>query len=692
MLQGLFLAGAMLVLASGSRMESAMKMSEQMSMSERPTAKVVALLKDMGAQLEKEGEEDEALYDKMACWCETNDKVKTKAIEDGTEMETSLNAAIEEFTAKSAQLTAEIDGLKKDIAEKTEGLDKATEIRGKEESEFHAEEKDLIGSITALKGAIITLSKHQSLSQEDIMRATRLIQMHARARPNMFANLVPDGGNDLQDMFQSFLQRPEVHHHLEHASVSLLQTRSQSKSKSRTRQPASGQIFGILKQMKETFERNLESSQENEKNAMETYKQVKTAKTEEINAATKMVETKSTELSDSDSGNARAKEDLEDTKAGLKSDTEFLQNLKLKCAAADKEWEDRKKTRHDELSAVSEAIEILSNDDAKDLFRSTLGFTQKNAMVIRRGRSHAAAVLRRAAVKTKSRSLNELAGRMRLDSFGEVRKSIDKMAVALKEQQSDEIKQKDFCNEELNMNARQTDAKNDLKDDLTTKINDLDSAIGTLNEEIQGLKAEIADMQMEVKKASQGREAENHEYQMTIADQVATQNILMKAIDRLKQFYAKKLFLMQRASDTQAPPESFKSYKKNSGGAGVIAMLEGIVADAKDMVEKARAAENEATAAYQAFVKDSNDSMEAKATSITNKLEERAKMDAQKTHANSDATHTEEDLQALARYAAGVHGDCDFLLKNFEERQASRAEEIDALGQAKAIFSGADLR
>merc|ERR1719158_1766399 len=121
-------------IASSSRMESAMKMSEQMSMSERPTAKVVALLKDMGAQLEKEGEEDEALYDKMACWCETNGKAKTKAIEDGTEAVTSLNAAIEEFTAKSAQLTAEIDGLKKDIGEKTDGLDKATQIRDKEET------------------------------------------------------------------------------------------------------------------------------------------------------------------------------------------------------------------------------------------------------------------------------------------------------------------------------------------------------------------------------------------------------------------------------------------------------------------------------------------------------------------------------------------------------------------------------
>ena len=44
----------------------------------RPVSKVITLLKDMQAQLEKEGEEDEEDYDRMVCWCETNEKEKTK--------------------------------------------------------------------------------------------------------------------------------------------------------------------------------------------------------------------------------------------------------------------------------------------------------------------------------------------------------------------------------------------------------------------------------------------------------------------------------------------------------------------------------------------------------------------------------------------------------------------------------------
>merc|ERR1719337_346151 len=46
-------------------------------------------------QLEKEAAEDEEVYDKMACWCETNDKEKTKAIADAETRIADLTTKIE---------------------------------------------------------------------------------------------------------------------------------------------------------------------------------------------------------------------------------------------------------------------------------------------------------------------------------------------------------------------------------------------------------------------------------------------------------------------------------------------------------------------------------------------------------------------------------------------------------------------
>merc|ERR1719389_379627 len=82
----------------------------------RPVTKVINLIKDMMAQLEKEAEEDEEVYEKVACWCSTNDKSKTTSIGDAEDAITTLTADIEEFTASSARLNTEIKNLEAEIA------------------------------------------------------------------------------------------------------------------------------------------------------------------------------------------------------------------------------------------------------------------------------------------------------------------------------------------------------------------------------------------------------------------------------------------------------------------------------------------------------------------------------------------------------------------------------------------------
>merc|ERR1740127_29715 len=102
---------------------------DDVSSKNRPISKVITLLKDMSKQLEKEAEEDEAIYDKMACWCETNDKEKTKAISDAEARISDLTTHIEELTAQSARLNTEIANLEKEVSANQGALDKATAIR-----------------------------------------------------------------------------------------------------------------------------------------------------------------------------------------------------------------------------------------------------------------------------------------------------------------------------------------------------------------------------------------------------------------------------------------------------------------------------------------------------------------------------------------------------------------------------------
>merc|ERR1719273_3109271 len=172
--------------------------------------------------------------------------------------------------------------------------------------------------------------------------------------------------------------------------------------------PQSGEIFGILTQMLETFEANLSQSQKEEMENQKAYEDLKAAKEDEIAAGQEQIDKKTAELADTEEKNAQAKEDIEDTKKSLSADEEFLMMLKEKCSMTDKEWDERQKTRQLEMEAVSKALAVLSGDDAHDLFTRTFNpaFVQEASAEVSKRRAAASAVLSRAAKRLNSPRLS----------------------------------------------------------------------------------------------------------------------------------------------------------------------------------------------------------------------------------------------------------------------------------------------
>merc|ERR1719356_505777 len=124
-------------------------------------------------QMEKEAEEDEDIYDKLACWCETNDREKTKAIKDAESRIAQLQVQIEEDTAISARLSTEIKNTEVEVAKNQEARDEAIAIRKKELAEFNAEEKEMLEAISALRAAVTVLSKHHGGAASAFLQVPR---------------------------------------------------------------------------------------------------------------------------------------------------------------------------------------------------------------------------------------------------------------------------------------------------------------------------------------------------------------------------------------------------------------------------------------------------------------------------------------------------------------------------------------
>merc|ERR1719359_554400 len=159
-------------------------------------------------------------------------------------------------------------------------------------------------------------------------------------------------------------------------------------------------------------------------------------------------------------------------------------------------------------------------------------------------RDRAVAVLARAAGHSGAPQLALIMTSVQLDAFTKVKELIDKMVAELKQQQKDEIEQRDWCIAELDKTNLTMEAKYDLQANLIAKIADREKTIEELTKEIEAKTAEIAEMQTQMKRASEDREGANADYQQTVMDQRITQAILQKALDRMKQVYA---FLQKRA-------------------------------------------------------------------------------------------------------------------------------------------------
>jgi len=686
---------------------------------QRPVSKVMTLLKDMVVQLTKEAQKDQEVMDEMQCWCETGLKEKTASTSSGQDTIGRLNAEIEGLATRSSKLNTEIANLNKEIGHNTEALSTSTELRKKQLEEFGADEKSMISSIGAMKGAIETIAaKHdgsferassfsrtgaratflqQSPSSEDsFVEAIAAIQTQIRHHPKLVTAYQ-------RDVVAAFLQSPDDV--FGDQKSALLQQGYNPEHTS-----SSGQIFGVLKGMKESFETNLAGTQQDEGRNQADYESVKKAKDGQILAAQSLAETKNTELGNVDQRHAESNQNLKDTQRTLAADQEFLGNLKEQCANMNAEFFKRTQMRQQETQAVSKALAFLNSDDANDLYARTF----KSASFMQEGKESnrrvaGARVLSTAAARTHDARLSKLAQTLlkaapaanqaeafankKDETFGQIRESVQDMIDKLVTEKEDAVKHKDFCIDNINMNERDTDSNNNRRKDHEASIEELRAYIAELKAGIEQLQAEIFESKTIIKRASEDRERQNTAFQMTISDQRATKKLLEGALAILKSFYERAALAQVSAQKRQQPagappPPGFQSYQKSGTSGGVMGMMQQIINDAAAMEAEAIKDEEESTTAYETLVNDTNAAILLMQSQMTNKQENKALAQSDKAQTEIELKSTVTELKELRQANIDLHAGCDYAVKNFDKKQDARDDEISALKESMSIFSG----
>merc|ERR1719515_485081 len=300
-----------------------------------------------------------------------------------------------------------------------------------------------------------------------------------------------------------------------------------------------------MKQMLDTMMADLADATKAEEEAIKLYKELMAAKTKEVEAATKAIETKLARIAELGVEIVNAKEDVEDTVEALEEDKKFLADLEKNCAAKTKDWEYRSKMRADEILAIAETIKILNDDDALELFKKTLpspsllqmqvGVQQVRARALKAlGGSH--------GNRDPRLDFIALALRGKKVSFAKVIAMIDDMIALLAKEQTDDDNKKEYCAESLDVAEDKIKELEHTIGNLEKDIADGEAAVATLTEEIAALIQGIRALDKQVSEATESRKEENAEFTETMAADTAAEQLLKLAKNRLNKFYNPKLY------------------------------------------------------------------------------------------------------------------------------------------------------
>eukprot|EP00933_Yihiella_yeosuensis_P070801 TRINITY_DN78963_c0_g1_i1.p1 TRINITY_DN78963_c0_g1~~TRINITY_DN78963_c0_g1_i1.p1 ORF type:complete len:667 (+),score=245.42 TRINITY_DN78963_c0_g1_i1:114-2114(+) len=635
--------------------------------SSRPITKIVGLLKGMSKQLEEEGEEDQKTYDKYKCWVQVNGHDKLKLIEAAKTKVPALKAKVEYLLGKSQKLKKEVEKTEDERAANQAALDTATALRAQQKQEFDKDMSRMNQDVNAVENAKTTLS----LMQEKASGAAFLQVPTGKKIAAALLEVVREHSDRMTPTHQRTL-------------TEFLQGSSSSDSDSEG--PSVGSITGVLDGMVDDFKSDIAQVVEEENKNIASYKALKEAKDGEIKAATNMIEKKKEEKAQANEERAILKQEIKDTVGTLLDEEEFAKEVVAKGEVMDKEFEERTKTRSEEMEAISKAVEVLDGDDAHELFSKTLPtFLQESEDSTRR--EDAIAALNRAS--DKDMRVKTIALQAKLDSFTRVKKAIEEMVAGLKKEMAEEVEKRDFCIESFRENEMATQEKTADKKKVVTKIATLKGKIEQSKKDIAAVEVEVTELKKQMALASQNREAENTEFQQVVKEQRQTAVLLQKAITILEGFYNKGALMQVRSHKQEPEPATFKDYKTNKKSFGVLGMIKQVMTDTKAMEAEATRAEASAQSAYEVFSKDSTKSVKDKVKDISDSKKAKAAFEKELVVAENSDEGFQADLEELKTNSDELHASCDFMVKNFDLRQTAFEEEMDSLKQAKSILNGA---
>jgi hypothetical protein len=662
---------------------------------------VASLLEGLSDKIKHDEEAEQELYDSYKCWCKTVISTKAASIDKNTAKIAELGQYIDDLDSGRIELTSERTDREEEIKELKKSIAEETAMRESENTNYVAALDEMTKAIAALESAV------------DVMAQGAPVEGSLFSMKSSLKKAVNLGKGFLAQRDVTTLLRalqPDV----PESDWNKLNTDATFKAKYTSR---SGEIQDILAEMLTTFKDNKEEAITAEEKAAADSKTLLEGKEEALSTAEAALRAQAGENGARGESKAECVEEKKDLEGQNTRDEGYIADTKAACATKSDEWGERKRLRAEEIMSIQQAIHVLRSDDARDTFKGSLesqGFLQVRKVEVRHvhhpHHKRGIARLRELAVKVGDPRVLLLAQKLRAqnDPFAAVTDSVDDMIADLNTEGEADMAKKEECEIERSRNTQKIRTYSKQIDMSTHVIERLTALIADKQKEVDGIDEELKQLVDSKADATAQRNKEKIEYKASVDEDTVAIGLVENSMTVLESFYKNNdlkmgLVEVKQAGEAEQPggvaptpppatwdDAAYKGASKETGG--VVSLLGMIKADIEKDIRNADKEEADAQAAYDKMFVDVDITIDM-LRGTKSDLEKMIASDQSGISAQKATRQTDQDsMQSHIDFLKSIATDCDFMAANFESRAEKRAEEIDGLNNAKAIFKGAEFK
>jgi hypothetical protein len=679
---------------------SAAQQSMAARMQAGPIQKVIQLLGDIQMKRIKEGEAEQANFEKYSRWCEKTATEKQNTIADFKEQITTLKATSDTATSNIEQLDALVEELSSAISTNEEQSKEASALRAKEHKDFLTRDADLGATVDMLARAHMVLKKNLNSAN------AAFIQMSLEKVMGTLKSIVDASFVNLEDkqVIEALIQQSSSEDDGASQALDL--------SMDKPYESKSGVILDTISSMKEKAEVTRNEEQKQEMKAQHAFEMLSSSLEDEVTSLKKQLDDSKKKKNRNAEAKATSEGDLESVTKDLGGDEKYLADLQRECMEKADEFSQAQAERAAELKVLAEAKKILAaagkgaalvetQKQSNDLFipsflqtkmaTRTRTRTRTQSQMQREYQTRAADYLMQEGDRIGSWVLSQVGSHIQADPFGKVKTMISEMVEKLLEEQAEEAEHNAWCSGELTKTKKSLAAKESKMEDINTKIEKAKATSAKLEEQVKALASELADMDTQDQQATEMRQKEHAEFEAQKKDLTAAQEATATAVKVLKSYYSGKSFVQtgDSSSMTSLMQQSSSSEQPAGGAAAsVIGLLEVAESDFSKALAESQAAEDAAQQEYDEMINDNKVSRAEKTQDQKGKLAEKGRLDNLVSETKLDAKDAGDELSAVMEYLDKLKGSCETKAPSFEERQARRKQEMEGLQNALSILEG----